>query len=111
MKKQIYCFPNGDIAIVEGNPEIQLGKSLPIKSIELDMDEETFRKWADNPKKYKLKFEKIAKNAFKFKTGKGTVRLDKEKIKIKVKDLTLDDKQVKIKSEELMVTQEGETTT
>jgi len=109
MKKQIYYYPNGNIVVVEGSPEIQLGKQLPSKTIEFDMDDEICNKWQSNPIEHKSKFERITKDALKLKNGKGMIKVGKEEIEIK--RLTTVIELTTIKTKELAGTQEGETTT
>ena len=93
MKKQIYYYEGGRFVVVQGNPEIQLGRELPTKQLELDMNDEVFTKWMNNPKKYKKQLDELAK-----------------KHHPKIKKLTKGNKKDIIKLSKLR-TQEGETTT
>lgn len=101
MKKQIHYFSNGSISVSSGlGVEIQQGDK-PIKTIDIDMDDGTFNKWQDNPKKYMSKFHQISQRAVKFKKKFGTIRMDKQKIFVVVRDLPKEKEPISIKEESL----------
>lgn len=52
MRKQILIFSKGR-SLVLGETDVQIDNEKPIKRIEVEMDDDTFQKWVNNPQKYK----------------------------------------------------------
>jgi len=82
VKKWIYYYESGDSIIVQGSPEIKFGRKLPIKKVEIEMKEETFKKWTMDPKKYQSEIKSLTQDASQIKKDQD-IKIKGIKIKVK----------------------------